>query len=87
MNNAVYSKSWRKGQQPGMTQRSCNYSGGPGLPRPELNIGNTVEKDCSLGRGIGGGGGGGGETRVKHEKKKFNEIIVINATSEIKKAY
>ncbi len=22
------------GQQPGMTQRSCNYSGGPGSPRP-----------------------------------------------------
>ena len=48
------------GQQPGMTQRSCNYSGGPGLPRPKLNIDNTVEKDCSVVGGWGGGWGGGG---------------------------
>jgi hypothetical protein len=26
-----------RGQQPGMNRRSCNYSGGPGSPRPELN--------------------------------------------------
>jgi hypothetical protein len=48
------------GQQPGMTQRSCNYSGGPGSPRPKLNIVNTV-LELLLGRGEGGRGGGGGE--------------------------
>jgi hypothetical protein len=44
------------GQQPGMTQRSCNYSGGPGSPRPKLNIVYTV-LNLLLGKGEGGGEG------------------------------
>ncbi len=42
-----------------MTQRSCNYSGGPGSPRPKLNIVSTV-LELLLGREEGGGGGDGG---------------------------
>ncbi len=53
------------GQQSGMTQRSCNYSGGPASPRPKLNIVSTV-LELLLGRGEGGGGewGGGRGTQI-----------------------
>ena len=47
------------GQQPGMTQRSCNYSGGPCSSRPKLNMVYTV-LNLLLGKGEGEGGGGGG---------------------------
>ncbi len=60
MYGAADYRGWRKGQQPGMTQRSCDYSGGPGTPRPELNTYNTVEFAPEIGEDGGGAGGGWG---------------------------
>ncbi len=56
MYDAVDCRGWRKGQQPGMTQSSCNYSGGPCSPRPELNIYNTVEIAPGIGENRRRGG-------------------------------
>ncbi len=48
-----------RGQQPAMNRRSCNYSGGPGSPRPELNNMTHFNMLQGWGKGWGGGVGGG----------------------------